>query len=126
MSGDYLVKLAGKVSEDLDHGPVGWVLDDHYGDRIGVKLGLVVANPGDDEISVATLHITVMADGTFLVSRTAIGSWSLFVASGNLLSTDGMGQQADAHVRMHSAPLGEDARAALAAAATPSDDGEGA
>ena len=102
---DYLVKLASRVSEDIKGGPVTWDQEPHYGDRISVKLALVTNTP-DDEIGVATLHISVMGDGTFLISRTAIGSWSAFVASGNLLSTEGMGNQADAHVRMHAALAG--------------------
>jgi hypothetical protein len=86
---NYLVRVVGKVGEEVSGDIVHWPIEEQFGDSISIKIGLVTNTPGD-HIGIAALHITVMGDGFFLINRSHVGGDSEFIASGKLDNLEGM------------------------------------
>jgi len=80
---DCLVRVAGRVNEDVRGDLVGWDIGEQIGDSTSLQISLVTNTPGD-LISIATLRVIVMGDGFYLVTRTTVGGDSEFLASGKL------------------------------------------
>lgn len=93
---DTLVQFHGRWRE----GDLWGLMDEHLADCISVRLSIVTNTP-DDFIGLASLTISVMGDGFFLISRSRVGGGSQYIASGQLERWQGTEQYTDAYARLH-------------------------
>jgi len=99
---DCLVRVTGKVNEDVHGEPVSWDIGDHFGDAAMVQISLVTNTPGD-LIGIASLRITLMGDGFYLISRTRVGGDSEFIASGKIDALEGAQHYGREYAMIHRA-----------------------
>jgi hypothetical protein len=92
---DCLVRFRGRWSEDEFSGN----MEEHYADSVSITVSCVTNTPGDP-VSLGSLHVTMIGDGFYLISRTRVGGGSELLASGKIDDPRGCERYGDHYVKM--------------------------